>query len=57
MLPRNWHLNRRYDWPLSSDGSKADSSYDVTDAYLVARYAWHRDVFRAVADDQLAKQR
>lgn len=47
----------RYDWPLSSDGSLADSSYDVTDAYLVARYSWHRDIFRAVADDTLAKER
>lgn len=47
----------RYEWPVSPDGSKADGSYDITDAYLVARYSWHRDVFRAVADDKSAKDR
>ncbi|CAN0297402.1 unnamed protein product, partial [Ectocarpus sp. 8 AP-2014] len=51
----NGALNSRYEWPLSPDGSKADASYDITDAYLIARYSWHRDVFRAVADDSAAK--
>ena len=40
-----------------SDGSKADGCYDITDAYLVALYSWHRDIFRAVADNKLAKDR
>ncbi|CAM9326224.1 unnamed protein product [Ectocarpus sp. 6 AP-2014] len=51
----NGALNSRYEWPLSPDGSKADASYDITDAYLIARYSWHRDVFRAVADNSAAK--
>ncbi|CAM9571599.1 unnamed protein product [Ectocarpus sp. 12 AP-2014] len=53
----NGDLNSRYEWPLSPDGSKADASYDITDAYLIARYSWHRDVFRAVADNSAAKDR
>ncbi|CAN0460920.1 unnamed protein product [Ectocarpus sp. 12 AP-2014] len=53
----NGALNSRYEWPLSPDGSKADASYDITDAYLIARYSWHRDVFRAVADNSAAKDR
>lgn len=48
---------RRYEWPLSPDGSKADASFDITDAYLIARYSWHRDVFRALADNDAAKDR
>lgn len=47
----------RYDWPLSGDGSKAASSYDVTDAYLVALYSWHRDVYGAIADNEAVKAR
>ncbi|CAM9104818.1 unnamed protein product [Laminaria digitata] len=50
-------LESRYEWPLLSDGSKADGCYDITDAYLVALYSWHRDLFRAVADNKLAKDR
>ncbi|CBJ26275.1 conserved unknown protein [Ectocarpus siliculosus] len=53
----NGALHSRYEWPLSPDGSKADASYDITDAYLIARYSWHRDVFRAVADNSAAKDR
>lgn len=50
-------LASRYEWPLLSDGSKADGCYDITDAYLVALYSWHRDLFRAVADNKLARDR
>ncbi|CAM9098123.1 unnamed protein product [Hapterophycus canaliculatus] len=50
-------LGSRYEWPLSPDGSKADASFDITDAYLIARYSWHRDVYRAVADNATAKDR
>eukprot|EP00752_Nemacystus_decipiens_P011907 g10558.t1 len=53
----NGALDSRYEWPLSPDGSKADASFDITDAYLIARYSWHRDVYRAVADNAAAKGR
>ncbi|CAN0146739.1 unnamed protein product, partial [Discosporangium mesarthrocarpum] len=41
-------LEGRYDWPTESDGSLSSGSFDVTDAYLVASYAWHQDVLAEV---------
>ena len=56
-LSLSFLLVHRYEWPLSPDGSKADASFDITDAYLIARYSWHRDIYRAVADNAAAKDR
>ncbi|CAN0041520.1 unnamed protein product [Scytosiphon promiscuus] len=53
----NGALDARYEWPMSPDGSKADASFDITDAYLIARYSWHRDVFRDVAGNTAARDR
>lgn len=57
-----WHC--RQDWPVLEDGSKADradvdtsGNHDVTDSYLVARYAWHQDVLKQVVNDEAAKAR
>ncbi|CAM9236420.1 unnamed protein product [Phaeothamnion confervicola] len=32
------------DWERSTDGSLRAESFDVTDAYLIALYVWHRDL-------------
>lgn len=54
----------RQDWPVLEDGLKADTAdvdtsgnYDVTDSYLVARYSWHQDILKSVANNEAAKAR
>lgn len=39
------------------DNPRLDRAYDITDAYLVARYSWHQDVFRTVAENKETKSR